>query len=295
MARKQIIISLAILAAVIWGAAIYHLRRPEFRSVSASRSIEASQNNEDRPVLATRPARPGVGDVSRAGISPRAPAPRLRLLGTMIGAKPRDLALIEDAAGGKKSFLGVGDWIRGARVVSIARNRVRLDFQGLVLELGADFRRGMDPGPAEGAVQLSETEFDEVISDAGRAMAAVALKPRRLKDGSGGLELEQVADRSFAARLGFRAGDVIRQINGADINRPELVAAVYNAVSKLPASMLQQAPELLANEVIARFGNRASGVGAEVVKVDRTLRQGGTLAIVYERGGVSRQLNIQVK
>ena len=294
MARKQIIIALTILAAVIWGAAIYHLRRPESGPVAAGPSIETRQTGGHRPAPAMRPARTGVGESTRAGLSQRAPAPRLRLLGTMIGARTRDLALIEDTAGGGKSLLGVGDWIRGARLVTIERNRARLDFQGMIMELAVDFRRGTDPGRAEAVVRLSEAEFDEVLSDAGRAMADVALKARRLKDGSGGLELEQVADQSFAARLGFRAGDVIRQINGADINRPELVAAVYNTVSKLPAPVLQQAPELLASEVIARFGQKATGVGAEVVKVNRLLRQGGALSIVYERGGVSRQLNIRV-
>jgi len=164
----------------------------------------------------------------------------LAVAGVVVGkTKQRSTAIL--TSGGRARVVSVGDTAFGGRVVSVSAEAVALDFAGerVVLRLpsaaqaagrpGAPARAAAGPpSPAPGAPPedpetpprtMQRTDVQRRLGDEiPRILAETSVAPV-LEDGRVvGVQLARLPEGSLLTDAGLRAGDVITQINGTEID-----------------------------------------------------------------------------
>ncbi len=167
------------------------------------------------------------------------------LRGTLVSADAPDFSLALIAVDSKAASYTVGDSVLGAEVVRIERTRVWVRageetqfIDGEVVTAGAGGRGGWAGGGMR-ITKRSETEFnvarDEVFQ-ALKSPAADAKPPRVLpvfRDGVvQGFRLD-VGSNALLAQLGFETGDVVKRVNGQDVNNPSVALELYSHLNDL--------------------------------------------------------------
>jgi general secretion pathway protein C len=185
---------------------------------------------------------------------------RVRLLGTMV-AVPNELSLatIEDQVTRDGSTWMVGDMIQGARILEIQRERViilangRREFIDGTAGAGAPVAaipapqkptasaRKAPKGPelgssiratGENTYEVPRAEIDKTLSN----LNSLAMKARivpAFKDGKAtGFKLFSIRPNSLYSKIGVQNGDVIKRINGYDLNSPEKALEVYTKLKE---------------------------------------------------------------
>jgi type II secretion system protein C len=212
-----------------------------------------------------------VALVLAAAIQTGAPAD-LAVSGVVV-RKDRSTAIL--SAGGKTRVVAVGDSAFGGRVVSITPEAVALEFGSQRVDLrlptalqaparpAAPARAaaaapgvpaGMPPeDPATPAKSMERVEVQRRLGDEiPRILAETAVAPV-MEDGRVvGVQLARLAEGSLLTDAGLRAGDVITQINGTEIDGMATLVGLW--------PRLQSATELRA--VVTRNGQPISIVVA---------------------------------
>jgi general secretion pathway protein C len=206
------------------------------------------------------------------------------LAALLLDAAPADLAVsgvvLRDKAerstvilssGGKTRVVGIGDSAFGGRVVSITAEGVTLEFDGVrqVLRLpnAADLPKQPAPlqparaaaaaaplgappeDPQTPARTMERAAVEKRLADEiPRILAETAVAPV-MEDGRvAGVQLARIPEGSLLTDAGLRVGDVIRQINGTDIDGMGTLVGLW--------PRLQSATELRA--VVVRNGQPVS-------------------------------------
>jgi len=209
--------------------------------------------------------------VLAAAIQTGAPAD-LAVSGVVVRKTPeRSTAIL--SAGGKTRVVAVGDSAFGGRVVSITPQAVALEFGSQRVDLrlptalqaparpaaparaaAASVPAGMPPeDPATPAKTMERVEVQRRLGDEiPRILAETAVAPV-MEDGRVvGVQLARLAEGSLLTDAGLRAGDVITQINGTEIDGLATLVGLW--------PRLQSATELRA--VVTRNGQPISIVVA---------------------------------
>jgi general secretion pathway protein C len=186
-------------------------------------------------------------------VAPVATTLPLRLLGTMIAQRAEwTLAAIEDLQSREWRSYAEGDSLGRARVLAIERERVMLLVDGHreYLEMRTLPARGTPPPvlastlknapptpPASsgaGIRALDENTYDVARSEVDHALShlnELAMQARTLpafRDGKAvGFKLFSIRPGSLYTRIGVQNGDVIRRINGFDLDSPEKALEAY--------------------------------------------------------------------
>jgi type II secretion system protein C len=212
-----------------------------------------------------------VALVLAAAIQTGAPAD-LAVSGVVVRKTPeRSTAIL--SAGGKTRVVAVGDSAFGGRVVSITPQAVALEFGSQRVDLrlptalqaparpaaparaaAASVPAGMPPeDPATPAKTMERVEVQRRLGDEiPRILAETAVAPV-MEDGRVvGVQLARLAEGSLLTDAGLRAGDVITQINGTEIDGLATLVGLW--------PRLQSATELRA--VVTRNGQPISIVVA---------------------------------
>ena len=109
------------------------------------------------------------------------------------------------------------------------------------------------------------------------------------------MKILSIAPGSIFEKLGLKAGDIVREINGIPIRHPERVAALYKKLSNsLPAVTLERLDPALGGALLGLDRNMA-GVAEEVSRVLRKIESGGNIPILLTRGGNPEKLTYRVK
>jgi general secretion pathway protein C len=174
------------------------------------------------------------------------------------------------SSGGKTRVVSVGDTAFGGRLVSVSAEAVTLDFDGeqLVLRLPSAAPPAPRPGPPVGvagrptpptgvppedpatpARSMERVEVQRRLGDEiPRILAETAVTPV-LEDGRVvGVQVARLPEGSLLTDAGLRAGDVITQINGTEIDGMATLVGLW--------PRLQTASELRA--VVVRNGQPVS-------------------------------------
>jgi general secretion pathway protein C len=163
------------------------------------------------------------------------------LIGTVIQEGGNSWAIIRDNQSNKEEKASVGSMISGAKVVMILRNKVVLNFNGKdeLLVMGIEKiraenvkqeRAGKETGLEEEAFKLSKEFVASSINDLPKIMSTVRVRPF-LKDGKPqGFKISNLKEGSLLKTMGFQDEDVIKGVNGQDINSPEDVMKLYNTL-----------------------------------------------------------------
>ncbi|NIS62187.1 MAG: hypothetical protein GTO13_16260 [Proteobacteria bacterium] len=181
---------------------------------------------------------------------------QVRLRGTVYREAGSSFAIIEDIKTRKQDLYHVGDVILGeARLIAVARNKVYLERNGKqeVLEVyeGPEAKTGERAGAGRlqkgsiptgaGIKRLSADRYripPEDLKNAFQNMNHLLTQVRMVpnfKDGQpDGFKLLSIKRGSLIQRSGFRDGDIIKRVNGIELDSPEKAFEVYEQVKNEP-------------------------------------------------------------
>ncbi|SEM88796.1 type II secretion system protein C (GspC) [Stigmatella aurantiaca] len=185
---------------------------------------------------------------------------RVKLLGTLVAAdKLWSFASVQDMGTQRSQTYMVGDRIQGAEVTDILRERV------IILNNGR--REFIDGQPGDGAApvptypppavatappagppnnglgngirstgeneyEVPRTEIDRTLSNLNEVAMQARIVPA-FKDGQAqGFKLFSIRPDSIYSKIGVQNGDVIRRINGFELNSPEKALEVYSKLKE---------------------------------------------------------------
>ena len=167
------------------------------------------------------------------------------LVGTAI-ADPRKYSLcqITNPDLNETQVYGIGDKYQGARIYAVEKERVLLDNNGnneYIDNSAAAPNLGIAPIPqpgqpqaSDGVRQLSENQYVVAKSEINNALtnlSDLATKARivpSFRNGvANGFKLFSIVPDSLYAKIGIQNGDVIRRINGYEMNSPDKALEIY--------------------------------------------------------------------
>jgi len=189
----------------------------------------------------------------------------VKLLGTLVATDPRwSIATVQDLATQKSASYLVGEDIQGAEVLAISRGEVLVRNAGRRELITPQPGEGPTPAPAASPTPVAavgprvepgggapkkgpqlnvrptgENQYELPRQELTRTLANlndVALQARivpAFKDGvAQGFKLFSIRPDSIYAKIGVQNGDVIRRINGFDLNSPEKALEVYSKLKE---------------------------------------------------------------
>ncbi|NOJ80355.1 general secretion pathway protein GspC [Myxococcus xanthus] len=175
---------------------------------------------------------------------------RVKLLGTLVASNPDwSFASIQDMTTQRSQTYMVGNSLQGATVENIERERV------IIINGGR--REYIDGNPGDGAFvppsppvaqantappsdgsgiratseneyEVPRAEIDKTLNNLNNVAMQARIVPA-FKDGQAvGFKLFSIRPDSIYSKIGVQNGDVIRRINGFDLNSPEKALEVYS-------------------------------------------------------------------
>ena len=188
---------------------------------------------------------------------------RVKLLGTLVSENMPEwsVASIQDVVTLKTGTYMIGDRVQGAEVMEIERLRVIVinngrrefidgtpgDASGIPPPVAAPVisAKAIDTGaPASvalgaGVKQLSDNDYEIPRAEIDKTLANlndVAMQARivpAFKDGvAQGFKLFSIRPDSIYSKIGVQNGDVIKRINGFDLNSPEKALEIYSKLKE---------------------------------------------------------------
>lgn len=186
---------------------------------------------------------------------------RVKLLGTLVSESLPEwsVASIQDIVTLKTNTYMIGDRVQGAEVVEIERLRVIVinnnrrefidstpgDGSGVAPPPPVVSARPVNSGPppsvalGTGVKQLSDNDYEIPRAEIDKTLANlndVAMQARivpAFKDGvAQGFKLFSIRPDSIYSKIGIQNGDVIKRINGFDLNSPEKALEIYSKLKE---------------------------------------------------------------
>ncbi len=199
------------------------------------------------------------------GAGPAKTSLKVRLLGTLVASDPRwSLATVQDLATQQSATYLVGERIQGAEVLAISRGEVLVRNGGrreLITpepgeagQAGAPSTPGASPTPVavgprvlepdgsappkaaplsvratgENQYELPRQELTQTLANLNDVAMQARIVPA-FKDGAAqGFRLFSIRTDSIFAKIGLQNGDVVRRINGFELNSPEKALELYS-------------------------------------------------------------------
>ncbi|WP_375766561.1 general secretion pathway protein GspC [Archangium gephyra] len=208
---------------------------------------------EPDPVVAEPSGQPDVDP----NAAPVKSSLRVKLLGTLVASdKMWSVSSIQDMNNQRSTTYMVGDRIQGAEVIDIERERVII--------INAGRKEFIDNQPGDGAAvaaytpppvpngppvqappngsgirAMSENDYEVPRAEIDRTLSNlndVAMQARivpAFKDGQAqGFKLFSIRPDSIYSKIGVQNGDVIKRINGFELNSPEKALEVYTKLKE---------------------------------------------------------------
>lgn len=180
----------------------------------------------------------------------------VRLRGTVYREKGDSLAIIEDTKTRKQDLYHVGDLILGeAKLIAVKRNRVYLERDGKreILEVyeGTEAKTGEKPrrmGPQRGSMprgggikrlsanryRIPQEDLRDAFDNMSHLLTQVRVVPNFSSGQPDGFKLLSIKRGSLIHRAGLRDGDILKRVNGIEIDSPEKAFEVYEQVRNEP-------------------------------------------------------------
>ncbi|HZN93785.1 MAG TPA: type II secretion system protein GspC [Myxococcales bacterium] len=233
-------------------------------AVTASRTVLDLEKLANLVGLPLPPPEPDVVEPQRPTVDleaePVKSGLRVRLLGTLLsGVKEWSFASIQDVVTQKASTFMVGMEIQGAPVLDIERSRVIVLNNGRREFINNEAGSGeavayvpppgtvaprLDSPPAPGVTgsgikaiddshyEVPRAEIDRTLSNLNDVAMQARIVPA-FKDGvAQGFKLFSIRPDSIYTKIGIQNGDVIKRINGYDLNSPEKALEIYSKLKE---------------------------------------------------------------
>ena len=166
----------------------------------------------------------------------------LRLIGTVAGRREHSVALIA-STNGDVEVVRNGDRLGAYEVTDIQRGRVSLLKNGDVTELSIDWDRGTpmmiaEAPPNRGIRPDGEDHFtvsreliDETMANPMNVMREARFVPEMDNGKINGFKVTKVKNGGLAAALGLTPGDVVRRVNGKNLDDMGALLALAGQLS----------------------------------------------------------------
>ena len=177
-------------------------------------------------------------DLHGPGVWNRVPV-RSSLHGTLIGtaiADPRlySLCQITNPDVNETQIYAMGDKYQNARIYQIEKERVLLDHDGVNEYIDTSGLGQVHRGDAGGVRQVSErryviarSELNSAITNLPDLATKARIVPSYKNGVADGFKLFSIVPDSLYAKIGIQNGDVIRRINGYEMNSPDKALEIY--------------------------------------------------------------------
>ena len=182
---------------------------------------------------------------------------RATLIGTMVANRAEwSFATIRDDASRETGLYLPGDRLMGAEIVSIERLRVVLNNEGRkeYIAIGdgpapappaqVSVQAPAAPAPAAGVddgsirqidennYEISRAEIDKQLSNLNQIATQARIVPSFKNGVANGFKLFSIRPNSLYSKIGIQNGDVIRRINGYEINSPDKALEIYSKLKE---------------------------------------------------------------
>jgi len=169
------------------------------------------------------------------------------LLGTLVSFPPQwSIASVQNNTGTQRTMsLAIGDQIEGASVLAIERDRVIILNRGQREYIDAHAPSAAPPPPPPRATsradassdirevtpnnyEIPRNELEKTLGNLNEMATQARIMPA-FKDGvSQGFRLYSIRPNSFYQKIGIQNGDIVRRINGFDMDSPEKALELYS-------------------------------------------------------------------
>lgn len=301
---KKIIVS-AVSILILIGAAVvfaFILKWPVFSP--AKRMNAASQQktpiSREIPSEKTPPAgidtKADSSEVFEAGRKKDTPdaLSNLALRGTVNWDSEYARAVIENIGEREQGIYKIGDIVNNGTIRKIAKTWVVINFDGMdrMLTMAVQSRAAEN---GSGKMTLARSELETAFADPKGWMSQVRIKSYS-DQGTRGLRIESIAPGSIFDKMGFSEGDIIEEINGAEIKRPGVLAALFEGARFLPTEIFSMEDfGSRAESLLLTLDSRSQGVAGEVSKLYRKIETGEDIPVKFKRGGVSQKRIFKVQ
>ena len=172
---------------------------------------------------------------------------KISLLGTVTGSEENACAVIEETGRKTQGLYRVGDAVQNAVVKKILWGKVVLRVgdkdEILSMETPESVKGGrpdhsVKPVHSGDTVTVARSDIQNSLKNINKLLTQARIRPH-LKDGKpDGFALSYIKANSFFTKLGLKRGDVVKSIDGKQINTPEDAFSFYQALeSGAPLSM----------------------------------------------------------
>jgi len=214
-------------------------------------SLDADKVAKLFDVPLPKPPPPGqeTAEPQRAGWNPVPVRSQLHatLVGTAI-AEPAKYSLCQltNPDVNETQVYAIGERYQGARIYAVEKERVLLDHDGvnefIDNNAGAPPNLGVMPMPQPAGPQasnsdvrqLSENQYviakstiNEALTDMSKLATQARIVPSFKNGASNGFKLFSIVPDSLYSKIGIQNGDVIRKINGYEMNSPDKALEIY--------------------------------------------------------------------
>ena len=179
----------------------------------------------------------------------------LRLWGTITGTSETAYAVIEDKSKNRQGLYHEGDAIQNATVKMILRKKVVLRVNGedeiLVMEDEKEQSGHMSAALEEREpdaeysyavgeqVSIDREEINSALNDINQLMQQVRVRPHFKNGKPNGLILTHIRNDSIFRELGLQSGDVVKGVNGEQIESVDDALKFYNNLKSSASVQLQ--------------------------------------------------------
>ncbi len=176
----------------------------------------------------------------------------LKLWGTVTGNAEAAYAVIEDKNKHRQGLYHKGDAIQNATLKMILRKKVVLRVNGedevLVMEDEKDQSNRMEAAlsgsesadhPFGDRVSIDRNEIDSALNDINQLMQQVRVRPHFKNGKPNGLILTHIRNNSIFEELGLKSGDIVKGVNGEDIESVDDALKFYHNLKSSDSVQLQ--------------------------------------------------------
>ena len=162
-----------------------------------------------------------------------------KLMGTIAGLPAYSFAIIKAPNEKKQSLYRIGEMVGPAKVVRIERNRVIVNNAGReeMLEVKFDEASTLESrvsSPTNGIKKvaadrfiLDKKEVDRLSGNVSQFMTQVRVIPNIVRGKGSGYKLLNIKKGSLVESIGLQNGDIVKEINGRSIDKPEEAFMAY--------------------------------------------------------------------
>jgi len=172
---------------------------------------------------------------------------KISLLGTVTGSVENARAVIQETIRKTQGLYRVGDSVQNAVVKKILWGKVVLrvgdkdeilSMEVPELKKGGRTSPSMKSANSGDTITVARSEIQDSLKNINKLLTQARIRPN-LKDGKAdGFTLSYIKANSFFTKLGLKRGDIIKNINGKQINTPEDAFSFYQVLeSGAPLSM----------------------------------------------------------